>query len=99
MNGTTSGIRLKSARDRGGTVTDLTYSNVTMTGVATPIYITSYYPTLPTDPKADTAMPVTATTPIWQNLTIKNLTASGATRAAISGACPRRRSRTSPSTT
>ncbi len=64
-------------------MTDLTYSNVTMTDVATPIYVTSYYPTLPADPTTDTAMAVTATTPIWQNITIKNLTATGATRAAI----------------
>jgi polygalacturonase len=83
MNGTTAGIRMKSARDRGGTVTDLTYSNVTMTGVPTPVYITSYYPTLPTDPTADTAMAVTATTPRWQNITLKNVTATGATQAAI----------------
>jgi len=81
MNGTTSGIRMKSARDRGGLVTDLVYSNVTMTNVATPISITSYYPSLPADPKADGAMPVTSTTPSWQNITIKNLTATGATAA------------------
>ncbi|HVY37699.1 MAG TPA: glycosyl hydrolase family 28 protein [Polyangia bacterium] len=81
MNGTTSGIRMKSARDRGGLVTDLVYSNVTMTDVATPILITSYYPSLPADPKADGAMPVTSTTPFWQNITIKNLTATGATAA------------------
>jgi polygalacturonase len=83
MNGTTSGIRMKSARDRGGTVTDLTYSNVTMTNVPTPVYITSYYPTLPTDPTTDTAMAVTSTTPYWQNITLKNVTATGATTAGI----------------
>ena len=83
MNGTTSGIRMKSARDRGGTVTDLTYSNITMTNVPTPVYITSYYPTLPTDPTTDTAMAVTSTTPYWQNITLKNLTATGATQAGI----------------
>jgi polygalacturonase len=83
MNGTTSGIRMKSARDRGGTVTGLTYTNVTMTNVPTPVYITSYYPTLPTDPTTDTAMAVTSTTPYWQNITIKNLTATGATQAGI----------------
>jgi polygalacturonase len=83
MNGTTSGIRMKSARDRGGTVTDLTYSNVTMTNVPTPVYITSYYPTLPSDPTTDTAMAVTSTTPYWQNITIKNVTATGATQAGI----------------
>jgi polygalacturonase len=83
MNGTTSGIRMKSARDRGGMVTDLTYSNVSMTNVPTPIYITSYYPTLPTDPTTDPAMAVTSTTPYWQNITIKNLAATGATTAGI----------------
>jgi polygalacturonase len=83
MNGTTSGIRMKSARDRGGLVQNLTYSNITMTNVQNPIYITSYYPTLPTDPTADTAMAVTATTPIWQNITIKNVTATGSTNGGI----------------
>ena len=83
MNGTTSGIRMKSARDRGGLVQNLTYSNITMTNVQNPIYITSYYPTLPTDPTTDTAMAVTSTTPYWQNITIKNLTATGSTSAGI----------------
>ena len=83
MNGTTSGIRMKSGRDRGGTVTNLTYSNITMTNVQNPIYITSYYPTLPTDPTTDTAKAVTSTTPYWQNITIKNLTATGSTSAGI----------------
>ena len=83
MNGTTSGIRMKSARDRGGLVHNLTYSNITMTNVQNPVFITSYYPTLPTDPTTDTAMAITATTPIWQNITIKNLTATGSTNAGI----------------
>ena len=83
MNGTTSGIRMKSARDRGGLVQNLTYSNITMTNVENPVYITSYYPTLPTDPTADTAMAITATTPIWQNITIKNVTVTGSTNAGI----------------
>jgi len=51
--------------------------------VQNPIYITSYYPTLPTDPTTDTAMAVTSTTPYWQNITIKNLTATGSTNAGI----------------
>jgi hypothetical protein len=54
-----------------------------MTNVQNPIYITSYYPTLPTDPTADTAMAVTATTPIWQNITIKNVTVTGSTNGGI----------------
>ncbi len=83
MNGTTSGIRMKSARDRGGLVQNLTYSNITMTNVQNPVFITSYYPTLPTDPTTDTAMAITATTPIWKSITIKNLTATGSTNGGI----------------
>ncbi len=83
MNGTTTGIRMKSARDRGGLVQNLTYSNITMTNVPTPVFIASYYPTLPTDPTTDPAQAVTATTPQWTNITIKNLTATGATTAGI----------------
>jgi polygalacturonase len=83
FNGTTSGIRMKSARDRGGLVQNLTYSNITMTNVPNPVFITSYYPTLPTDPTTDTAMAITATTPHWQNITIRNLVATGSTNGGI----------------
>ncbi len=83
MNGTAAGIRMKSARDRGGLVKNLTYSNIAMTNVQNPILITSYYPTMPTDPTADAAQAVTATTPQWQNITIKNLTATGSTNGGI----------------
>ncbi|HEY4012194.1 MAG TPA: glycosyl hydrolase family 28 protein [Polyangiaceae bacterium] len=83
FNGTTSGIRMKSARGRGGLVQNLTYSNITMTGVGNPVFITSYYPTLPTDPTTDPAQAVTATTPQWTNITIKNLTATGSPVAGI----------------
>ena len=79
MNGTTTGIRMKSARDRGGMVKDITYTNITMKNVPTPVFIASYYPTLPTDPTDDSAQAVTATTPYWQNITIKNMTATGST--------------------
>jgi len=81
FNGTTTGIRMKSARGRGGLVECLTYTNNTMTNVPTPISITSYYPTLPSSPSSDPAQPVTSTTPIWQNIIIANLTATGATAA------------------
>jgi len=83
FNGTTSGIRLKSGRDRGGLVQNLTYSDITMTDVQNPIYITSYYPTMPTDPTADTAQATTSTTPYWKDITIKNVTITGSTNAGI----------------
>jgi polygalacturonase len=83
FNGTTSGIRMKSDRGNGGLVQNLTYSNITMTNVQNPVYITSYYPTLPTDPRTDTAQAVTATTPQWQNITLQNLTSTGSPNAGI----------------
>jgi polygalacturonase len=81
MDGTTAGIRMKSARDRGGMVTGLTYSNMTMTNVTNPISIESYYPTMPTDPTTDPAQAVTTTTPYWENITIKNLKVTGSPNA------------------
>jgi polygalacturonase len=83
LTGTTSGIRMKSARGRGGLVHDLTYSNITMTNVPNPVFITSYYPTLPTDPTTDPAQAVTTTTPQWENITIRNVTVVGSTVAGI----------------
>jgi polygalacturonase len=83
MNGTTSGIRMKSGRDRGGTVQNLTYSNITMTNVQNPIDITSYYPTMPTDPTADSAQATSSTTPYWKDIIIQNVTVTGSTNGGI----------------
>jgi polygalacturonase len=83
MNGTSAGIRMKSGRDRGGVVQNLTYSNITMTNVQNPIYITSYYPTMPTNPTVDSAQATTATTPYWKDITIKNVTITGSANAGI----------------
>jgi hypothetical protein len=81
FNGTQYGIRWKSGRDRGGTNTNLTYSNLTMTGILDyPFYLTSWYPNnLP--PASDTSAPISATTPYWYNITLENITASTASGA------------------
>lgn len=81
FNGTTSGIRMKSARDRGGVVQYLAYNNNTMTNVPNPVWISSYYPTDPSDPTQDPAQTVTSTTPIWKHIKITSLTATGSTNA------------------
>ncbi|MGC4071158.1 MAG: glycosyl hydrolase family 28 protein [Nibricoccus sp.] len=77
---TMSGIRMKTARDRGGVVENLSYSNITMTDVEKPIFITGYYPdkTIPKDPASDAGAPVTPKTPVWRNIVIKNLTSRAA---------------------
>lgn len=75
--GTMSGIRMKTGRDRGGVVENLSYSNIVMSDVEKPIYITSYYPdkTIPKEPATDAAAPVTPKTPVWRNILIKNVVA------------------------
>ncbi len=80
---TTSGIRLKTARDRGGVEQYFTYSNITMNGVTSPFYITSYYPKEPTSPGTDAAQAITSTTPTWQHITFKDITVTGSSNAGI----------------
>jgi polygalacturonase len=76
--GTTSGIRMKAGRDRGGDVRDLVYQDIVMTDVQNPLYITSYYPSDPATTASDTVAPVTATTPWWRNIQVTNLTSTSA---------------------
>jgi len=86
FNGTEYGIHMKSDRDRGGLVQNLTYLNLTMTNVTFPIAVYSYYNEIGTPKTSITVSPfmastdvvqtVTATTPIWQNVTISNITAT-----------------------
>ncbi|WP_433170312.1 glycoside hydrolase family 28 protein [Actinoallomurus sp. CA-150999] len=79
LTGTESGVRIKSARDRGGEVHAVTYAHLTMTRVATPILITAYYPKVPAD--GDPAQAVTSTTPNYHDITISKVTATSATTA------------------
>jgi polygalacturonase len=80
LNGTSNGIRIKTARDRGGEVHALSYANMTMSAVSTPISILAYYPSVPAD--GDPAQAVTANTPNYHDITISNVTATGASSAA-----------------
>ena len=75
--GTDAGIRIKTARERGGLLQNLTYENLTMTAVKNPIYIIDWYPErdAPKDPTTEKAEPITDRTPINRNITIRNVTA------------------------
>lgn len=77
---TMAGIRMKARRDRGGVVENLRYSNITMTDVEKPIFITSYYPdkTIPKNPADDIGASLTMKTPIWRKIIIRNLSAKAA---------------------
>jgi polygalacturonase len=81
FNSTEAGIRMKTHRDGGGVVEDLTYRNLVMTNVKVPILITSYYPTIPAHPEDEAAQPVGKSTPIFRHIHIENLTATGAAQA------------------
>jgi len=77
---TDSGIRIKSARGRGGLVENVTYSDITMKNVKIPINITAYYPRIP---KEDLAQPVTPQTPVYRNIRITNVTATSPRSAGV----------------
>jgi polygalacturonase len=88
LNGTDSGIRIKSGRDRGGLLRHVIYENLTMANVKHPVYIIDYYPesTAPGDPATETNAPVTGTTPVTRDITIRNITATNCpTAGAIRG--------------
>jgi len=74
------GIRIKSDRQRGGTVENLLYENITMKNVRGAITFTSYYPNIPA---TDTPQPVTKTTPAYKNITVRNLTATSTKDAGV----------------
>ncbi|MDQ2686369.1 MAG: glycoside hydrolase family 28 protein [Armatimonadota bacterium] len=83
FDGTVSGIRMKSSRGRGGTVENLTYSDITMKNVRTAIDISSYYPHPPKPGVADSTTTVTADTLCWRNIQIRNVTATGGRDAGL----------------
>jgi hypothetical protein len=75
FDGTVSGIRIKTARGKGGQVENVLYKNLTMNNVTRPIDIACYYPKVP---KTDTARAGGAGTPSYHDIRIENL----------SGTCP-----------
>jgi polygalacturonase len=87
FNGTDNGLRLKAGRGNGGLVQNVSYDYITMVNVKHPLYITSYYlnggDTSPSDPSTDPGQAVTSTTPMWNNITFSNVTATGASDGGI----------------
>ncbi len=86
FDGTDIGVRFKSDRRRGGLVEGVTYSDLTMNHVGQAIVISSQYQGTTTDwsgrsgrepPEA-----VTATTPRWRDIVVRNLTATAGTKNA-----------------
>ena len=82
MIGTDAGVRIKSNRGRGNDIHDLHYKNIDMKDVGQPVQITEYYPRIP-----DTDMPqkMDAHTPRFHDISLENVTATGAKDAVIVG--------------
>jgi polygalacturonase len=80
FDGTTSGIRIKSDRSRGGLVESCTYSNLTMRNVKLPINLTCYYPKVPA---TDSGPAATDQTPRFRDVKIMNLTAESPQSAGV----------------
>ena len=89
FNHTDAGIRIKSDRDRGGFVRDLSYLNLRMTNVACPILIYGAYMAderqyrnlnglAPEVAATYPAAPITDHTPIYRNIMFSNITATAA---------------------
>jgi polygalacturonase len=80
FKGTGTGVRIKSNRDRGNVLKNLVYRDLTMEDVATPILISAFYPRIPDviDAQAPGRL-----TPRFSDITIENLSATGAKQAAV----------------
>jgi polygalacturonase len=82
FEGTDNGIRIKANRDRGNDVSHLVFRDIDMRDVANPLIISEYYPhILPPSGTVVTAEPVTRLTPHFHDISIENLTATGARMA------------------
>ncbi len=80
FKGTDQGIRIKSNRDRGGQIYGMSFKDITMVDVKTPILISEYYPK--TAPEGEVASaPIGRLTPFFHDFTIENVKATGATNA------------------
>jgi polygalacturonase len=80
---TENGIRIKSQRGKGGLVENITYQDLVMTNVDPAVTFTCYYMYSSAKDTVqqpvsqdDTPQPVTAETPLFQDIRIQNLTAT-----------------------
>jgi polygalacturonase len=94
--GVSNGLRLKAGRGNGGVVTNVSYNNITMINVSTPIQISSWYVNgsdawpnstvnsmSVSNAAAASNAAVNSTTPVWQNITFSNITSTGSTSNSV----------------
>ncbi len=84
---TAIGFRIKTARDRGSQIYNISLQDVVMRGVGLPLSINTYYPAgAPVEPPFQAAQPIAATTPHVHDVRIQNFAATGAdSQSSIEG--------------
>src|SRR5437588_1605146 len=80
FDGADNGIRIKSARDRGGLIENVTYRKITMKNVGLAITVNLFYFDKTAQQQRE-SQPVTALTPVVRNLRISDVTVESAKSA------------------
>ena len=83
FDGTTSGIRIKTARGRGGLISDISYEDIAIKNSKFPIFISEYYPKEPKSPQDDQATTPGQYNPVYRNIRLKNITVTDSQEALI----------------
>jgi polygalacturonase len=78
FNGTTSAIRIKTARGRGGVLDNIVYENIDIKNVKWPIFISMYYPKEPKYISEEVVEPFAQATPVYKNIKLINVNATNA---------------------
>lgn len=73
---TQNGVRIKSARGRGGVVEDVSFDNWTMENVGEAITVTNYY--MMEGETRTSEEPVSNRTPVFRNISVSNMVVNGA---------------------
>ncbi|HEY5331018.1 MAG TPA: glycoside hydrolase family 28 protein [Acidobacteriaceae bacterium] len=83
FKGTDQGIRIKSNRDRGNDISNLSFKDIDMVDVKTAILISEYYPKVLPPEGGAAAVPIGRLTPKFHGISIENVTATGGTTAGV----------------
>lgn len=83
FDGTTSAIRIKTARGRGGVLDNVSYENITIKNSRYPVFISGYYPREPKTPEEDAAATIGDHSPVYKNISLKNVTVTNSQEALI----------------